>query len=88
MDATPRREKSSATRRPLLRRDIYDALTRSKGATTIDARAALFDLDRATVVRIEQGQIEPRLGNAMKIAHRLGVTIETLWLPREQAMAA
>lgn len=82
MYATQRREDAIITDKARLRREIYNALTHARGARSIDARAELFGLHRSTVVRIEQGQIEPSLGVAMGMAHALGVGVETLWLRR------
>lgn len=82
MHATQRRAEATNVAKARLRQDIYKALTTARGATTAEARAKLFELHRANLSRIENGHAEPSLGVAMRMAHALGVGVETLWLRR------
>lgn len=66
-----------------LRIDLYRRRCERLGARTFDERAALFKgVHRATIARLERRQIEPRLGMAMQMSKRLGVSVDRLWLDR------
>lgn len=82
MNATQGRDEATGVVRTRLRRGYYEDLARRRGVQTLDQRAELFGLHRSTVARIQESQIEPRLGAAMNIAHRLGTTVDALWLRR------
>lgn len=62
-----------------LRRDRYEALIAERGGLTLDQRADMFGLHRATMARIQTGEAEPRVGTALAIARYLGTTVENLW---------
>lgn len=84
VDETPDLSKDRL-RKARLRIDYYKKRAAEFDGETIDKRATLFKLHRATIVRLEQGQMEPSLGLAMHMAHVLGVTVEALWVRRGQA---
>lgn len=49
-----------------------------KGISSIDMSKEI-GIDRSHLHRIEQGDIEPKIGLASKIAKFLGIPIEQLW---------
>jgi DNA-binding XRE family transcriptional regulator len=61
-----------------LRTEIFDALVADLAATEQD-RARLFDMDRTTLYRIRTGRVTPTLEVAMRMAARVGKTVNELF---------
>ncbi len=76
---------ASSDARVRLRTEVFDALTGSRGATSDRKRAALFGVAQTTISRLRRGQVEAELALAMRMARRLGVTVEALFESREAA---
>lgn len=70
---------TSATSPIRLRTDVFDELTARLGASSEIDRARLFDIDRTTLYRIRAGKTIPGLDLAMKMAERLGATVDQLF---------
>lgn len=85
MRATIHRTQSPSDAKVRLRTEVFDTLTAARGATTNVAKAAMFDVDRSTIVRLRHGQIEAGLTLAMRMARRLGVGVEALFESGEAA---
>ncbi|MGC1214124.1 MAG: hypothetical protein WA890_23055 [Micromonospora sp.] len=78
MTATQQRG-TAATPSPIrLRTEVLDELTSAKGASTEVERARLLEIDRTTLYRIRGGQV-PTLEVALRMAERLGTTVEQLF---------
>jgi len=69
-----------------LNTDLFDTLAARKGATTHQQRIDLIQVDRATYFRWRQGATAPSLDVALRIADRLGTTVDRLW-PRVKTAA-
>jgi DNA-binding XRE family transcriptional regulator len=61
-----------------LRTDVFDALAANLAGTEQD-RARLIGLDRTTLYRIRRGRVVPTLDVAMRLAERLGTTVDELF---------
>lgn len=80
MTAAPTRSESATPPAPIrLRTNIFDALLADINAGTETERARLFDMDRTTLYRIRKGKVTPTLEVAMRMAERLGTTVEELF---------
>jgi DNA-binding XRE family transcriptional regulator len=62
-----------------LRDTVFLELTAKLGAASDVARARLLDVDRATISRMRTGKFLPRLELAMRMADRLGTTVDELF---------
>lgn len=79
MTATQQRG-TNATPSPIrLRADVFDELTSQKGATNEVERARLLEIDRTTLYRIRERKVTPTLEVAMRMAERLGSTVDELF---------
>lgn len=58
---------------------LFDERCVALGAATEVAKAALVEVDYATLYRIRKGDFNPRLTAALRFASKLGVTVEQLW---------
>jgi DNA-binding XRE family transcriptional regulator len=58
---------------------LFDERCEALGATTESAKAALVEVDPATLWRVRKGEFNPRLAAALRFASTLGVTVEQLW---------
>jgi hypothetical protein len=74
-------------RKTRLRRDVYDALTRERGANTVEAQARLLGIKTRTLWRIRAGGT-PSLPNAVRIAEQLGVPLAVVFETLEDEGAA
>lgn len=71
---------TSATPSPIrLRGAVFDELTSRLGATNEVERARLIDVDRTTLYRIRERKVTPTLEVAMRMAERLGSTVDELF---------
>lgn len=59
--------------------DVFEELIAQTDATSETARALLLDMDRTTLYRIRRGKVTPTLEVALKMADRLGTTVEKLF---------
>jgi DNA-binding XRE family transcriptional regulator len=73
---TEAREPDTAVR---LRTEVCDALMASKGITSVAAQASQIGVSRSTLFRLRRGEIEPLLGQAMRMARVAGTTVEALF---------
>ncbi|GAA0495315.1 hypothetical protein Ade02nite_18870 [Paractinoplanes deccanensis] len=64
---------------PKLRKDVYFAACRAKGATTEKDRVRLFGMPRRSVFRYENDEVVPLLSTAQWIASQLDCTVDELW---------
>lgn len=62
-----------------LRLDVFDKLTKARGAKTHVDRARLAGVDRSSLYRYRSGQFAPSLDVATRIAERLGTTVDGLF---------
>lgn len=62
-----------------LRDDVFVALTAKLGATNNIARAQLFGVDRSVIQRMRRRKFAPRLSLALRMAERLGTTVNELF---------
>lgn len=67
---------------------LFDRLTAARGAHTIDEKAALCGMHRATLFAWRAGPADPALSVATTIAAQLGVKVERLFPPAEVGEAA
>lgn len=58
---------------------LFRELTAKLGADTDIARARLLDVDRNDIARWRRGSSMPRLEKAMRVANKLGTTVEDLF---------
>lgn len=79
MDATQRRRRATVVAPVRLRREIFDALAKRKGAETHDEVAELLSLHRTTVIELRGGRREASLGTAMHIARFFAKPVERLF---------
>ena len=68
------------SRTPRFNNELFDLRCAALGATSEEQRAALVGIDPSTLYRFRRGRIGPRLEVARRIAERLGVTVDDLWL--------
>lgn len=61
-----------------LRREVFESLAESRGATTVNDQVRLTGVPRATLWRIRNGEA-PSLASAVKIADALGVPMSALF---------
>ncbi|HWB36325.1 MAG TPA: hypothetical protein VHA75_09895 [Rugosimonospora sp.] len=94
MTATARRNsatlsaaEASQPRVRRLNRVLFDSLTEKLGATTVDERAALVDVHRATLYRWYGGPFTGGLSQADQIAAKLRVPFDELFPVVEDAAA-
>jgi DNA-binding XRE family transcriptional regulator len=62
-----------------LRTEVFEVLAFARGADTHTAQAHLCEMSKANLYRLKKGQIEARLGTAMRMAVALGTTVERLF---------
>jgi DNA-binding XRE family transcriptional regulator len=62
-----------------LRNELFDELTERLGATNDTARAQLVGVDRKTLWRIKQAKFTASLEVAVRMADRLGTTVDELF---------
>lgn len=62
-----------------LRVDVYDALARAKGYSTVESQAGWHGVHRATLFNLRSGATVPRLDLAMRMAADLGVSVEVIF---------
>jgi DNA-binding XRE family transcriptional regulator len=77
--AEDEQERGSSATQIALRGDVFNELTAKHGATNDVARARLFGIDRATILRMRKREFAPRLELAMRMAERLETTVEELF---------
>lgn len=75
MDATQRGTDATIIR---LNVALLDELSARMGATTNPQRAELFETDRATIVRWRHHRSLPALGQAFRMARKLGTSVDKL----------
>lgn len=61
-----------------LRRDVYDAIIRERGATMVQDQVRLTGVPQKTLYRIRSGA-SPSFANAMRISRALGMPIAALF---------
>lgn len=86
MTATQSRTDATDAGRLRLQVDLFDRLAAKQDANTLQERADLIKVDRATLIRWRQGQTEPSLNDAVRVAAILGTRVDRLW-QREQVAA-
>jgi DNA-binding XRE family transcriptional regulator len=70
----------TATPSPVrLRADVFDTLAGHQGAENEGDRARLVGIDRSTLYRIREGEVTPKLETALRMAERLGTTVDELF---------
>lgn len=60
---------------------VIEAWARRNNLTSAQAVADELDIDRRTLLRHKAGHVEPTLGAAVRIAHRIGVKLDDLIEP-------
>lgn len=65
---------------PRLNADLFDRRCEAKGAYSDAEKAALVGVNRSTLLRFRRGDMGPRLEVARRMAERLEVTVDQLWL--------
>lgn len=78
MSATQSRD-TSATASIWLRDDVFDDLTAKLGASNESERAKAAGIDRTTLWRWRERRFVPSLDQAMRVADRLGTTVDELF---------
>lgn len=62
-----------------LRVEVYDALAKQRGVTSVVDQARLHRIGRQHMFDLRAGRAQPSLPLAMRMAADLGTTVEALW---------
>lgn len=62
-----------------LRLEVVDALMAARGITSVAAQARAVGVHRSHLFKLRNGEVEPLLGLAMKIASVAGTTVEAVF---------
>lgn len=79
MSAAPPRGEAATLSPIRLKTDVFTTLTADLGAGSEKELARLLDMDRTTLYRIRNGMVTPTLTVAMRMADRLGTTVDELF---------
>jgi DNA-binding XRE family transcriptional regulator len=75
----PARTATSERAVPPFNSDLFNERCRALGATTEAERAALADVDPATLWRFRKGITLPNLRDARRFAQKVDLTVDDLW---------
>lgn len=79
--AASQEERGTSAAQPIaaLRTEVFDTLAAARGATSNIQRARLIGVDRGTIRRMRNREFAPRLEIALRMAERLGTTVDELF---------
>lgn len=72
-------ESRTADPKVRLRTEVVDALMAAKGVTSVVEQSREFGVHRSHLFRVRNGDVQPGLGLAMKMARKSGTTVEALF---------
>ncbi|MEU4777503.1 helix-turn-helix domain-containing protein [Micromonospora sp. NPDC023633] len=79
MSAAPPRGEAATLSPIRLKTDVFTKLTADLDASSEIELARLFGMNRTTLYRIRKGEVTPTLTVAMRMADRLGTTVDELF---------
>lgn len=81
MQATLSRNRATQVEPSHLRFDVFDAICAAERAHSYSERAALFDLDKKTMWRLCNHEVQASIGMAQHICRRLNIATDALFGP-------